>query len=138
MSRRRALMLAGKGVPPSRVTLVQPATSRAGDFLWAAAPAADVSAEELVLGSQVSRQWLRWASIGGRGSGQVEQGGDKNQPGRCRQNGSDAAHLRRPNMSLVAATRRLEPQRTSGSHRHYSYPPKPGLVTVAGKPSATL
>ena len=29
-------------------------------------------------------------------------------------------------------------KRTSGSHRHYSHPSKPGLVTVAGKPSATL
>ncbi|HEX4656631.1 MAG TPA: type II toxin-antitoxin system HicA family toxin [Streptosporangiaceae bacterium] len=25
-----------------------------------------------------------------------------------------------------------------GSHRHFSHPVKPGLVTVAGKPSATL
>jgi predicted RNA binding protein YcfA (HicA-like mRNA interferase family) len=29
-------------------------------------------------------------------------------------------------------------KRVSGSHRHYSHPVKPGLVTVAGKPSATL
>lgn len=29
-------------------------------------------------------------------------------------------------------------KRTTGSHRHYSHPTKPGLVTVAGKPSATL
>jgi predicted RNA binding protein YcfA (HicA-like mRNA interferase family) len=29
-------------------------------------------------------------------------------------------------------------KRTTGSHRHYSHPNKPGLVTVAGKPSATL
>jgi predicted RNA binding protein YcfA (HicA-like mRNA interferase family) len=29
-------------------------------------------------------------------------------------------------------------KRTTGSHRHYSHPSKPGLVTVAGKPSATL
>jgi predicted RNA binding protein YcfA (HicA-like mRNA interferase family) len=29
-------------------------------------------------------------------------------------------------------------KRTAGSHRHYSHPSKPGLVTVAGKPSATL
>jgi predicted RNA binding protein YcfA (HicA-like mRNA interferase family) len=29
-------------------------------------------------------------------------------------------------------------QRTTGSHRHYGHPTKPGLVTVAGKPSATL
>jgi predicted RNA binding protein YcfA (HicA-like mRNA interferase family) len=29
-------------------------------------------------------------------------------------------------------------KRTTGSHRHYSHPAKPGLVTVAGKPSATL
>jgi predicted RNA binding protein YcfA (HicA-like mRNA interferase family) len=29
-------------------------------------------------------------------------------------------------------------RRTSGSHRHFVHPVKPGLVTVAGKPSATL
>jgi len=29
-------------------------------------------------------------------------------------------------------------KRTTGSHRHFTYPAKPGLVTVAGKPSATL
>jgi len=29
-------------------------------------------------------------------------------------------------------------KRTTGSHRHYSHPSKPGLVTIAGKPSATL
>jgi predicted RNA binding protein YcfA (HicA-like mRNA interferase family) len=29
-------------------------------------------------------------------------------------------------------------KRTTGSHRHYSHPVKPGLVTLAGKPSATL
>ena len=29
-------------------------------------------------------------------------------------------------------------KRTAGSHRHYSHPVKPGLVTVAGRPSATL
>jgi predicted RNA binding protein YcfA (HicA-like mRNA interferase family) len=29
-------------------------------------------------------------------------------------------------------------KRTTGSHRHFSHPSKPGLVTVAGKPSATL
>jgi predicted RNA binding protein YcfA (HicA-like mRNA interferase family) len=29
-------------------------------------------------------------------------------------------------------------KRTTGSHRHYTHPDKPGLVTVAGKPSATL
>jgi predicted RNA binding protein YcfA (HicA-like mRNA interferase family) len=29
-------------------------------------------------------------------------------------------------------------KRTSGSHRHFVHPVKPGLVTVAGKPSATL
>lgn len=29
-------------------------------------------------------------------------------------------------------------KRTTGSHRHFSHPHKPGLVTVAGKPSATL
>ena len=29
-------------------------------------------------------------------------------------------------------------KRTNGSHRHYAHPAMPGLVTVAGKPSATL
>ncbi|MBV9141055.1 MAG: type II toxin-antitoxin system HicA family toxin [Pseudonocardiales bacterium] len=29
-------------------------------------------------------------------------------------------------------------KRVSGSHRHFTHPAKPGLVTVAGKPSATL
>jgi predicted RNA binding protein YcfA (HicA-like mRNA interferase family) len=29
-------------------------------------------------------------------------------------------------------------KRVTGSHRHYRHPVKPGLVTVAGKPSATL
>jgi predicted RNA binding protein YcfA (HicA-like mRNA interferase family) len=29
-------------------------------------------------------------------------------------------------------------QRSTGSHRHYGHPTRPGLVTVAGKPSATL
>jgi predicted RNA binding protein YcfA (HicA-like mRNA interferase family) len=29
-------------------------------------------------------------------------------------------------------------KRVSGSHRHFAHPEKPGLVTVAGKPSATL
>jgi predicted RNA binding protein YcfA (HicA-like mRNA interferase family) len=29
-------------------------------------------------------------------------------------------------------------KRTTGSHRHFTHPTKPGLVTVAGKPSATL
>jgi predicted RNA binding protein YcfA (HicA-like mRNA interferase family) len=29
-------------------------------------------------------------------------------------------------------------KRTTGSHRHFSHPSKPGLVTVAGKPGATL
>lgn len=29
-------------------------------------------------------------------------------------------------------------KRVFGSHRHFTYPEKPGLVTVAGKPSATL
>jgi predicted RNA binding protein YcfA (HicA-like mRNA interferase family) len=28
--------------------------------------------------------------------------------------------------------------RVSGSHQHFTHPTKPGLVTVAGKPSATL
>jgi len=29
-------------------------------------------------------------------------------------------------------------KRVTGSHRHFAHPTKPGLVTVAGKPSATL
>jgi predicted RNA binding protein YcfA (HicA-like mRNA interferase family) len=29
-------------------------------------------------------------------------------------------------------------RRVTGSHRHYTHPGKPGLVTVAGEPSATL
>ena len=29
-------------------------------------------------------------------------------------------------------------KRVSGSHRHFTHPEKPGLVTVAGKLSATL
>lgn len=29
-------------------------------------------------------------------------------------------------------------KRVTGSHRHYAHPSKPGLVTVAGKSSATL
>jgi predicted RNA binding protein YcfA (HicA-like mRNA interferase family) len=29
-------------------------------------------------------------------------------------------------------------ERTTGSHRHFRHPAKPGLVTVAGRPSATL
>jgi predicted RNA binding protein YcfA (HicA-like mRNA interferase family) len=29
-------------------------------------------------------------------------------------------------------------KRVNGSHRHFVHPRKPGLVTVAGKPSATL
>ncbi|MGO9784664.1 MAG: type II toxin-antitoxin system HicA family toxin [Streptosporangiaceae bacterium] len=29
-------------------------------------------------------------------------------------------------------------KRVAGSHRHFTHPEKPGLVTVAGKPSATL
>ncbi len=28
--------------------------------------------------------------------------------------------------------------RTTGSHRHYKHPTKPGVVTVAGKPSDTI
>lgn len=28
--------------------------------------------------------------------------------------------------------------RTSGSHRHYKHPTKPGTVTIPGKPSDTL
>jgi len=29
-------------------------------------------------------------------------------------------------------------KRVTGSHHHFAHPTKPGLVTVAGKPSATL
>jgi predicted RNA binding protein YcfA (HicA-like mRNA interferase family) len=29
-------------------------------------------------------------------------------------------------------------KRTTGSHQHFDHPEKPGLVTVAGKPSKTL
>jgi predicted RNA binding protein YcfA (HicA-like mRNA interferase family) len=29
-------------------------------------------------------------------------------------------------------------KRTTGSHRHFMHPSKSGLVTVAGRPSATL
>jgi len=29
-------------------------------------------------------------------------------------------------------------KRTTGAHRHFHHPQKPGLVTVAGRPSATL
>jgi predicted RNA binding protein YcfA (HicA-like mRNA interferase family) len=29
-------------------------------------------------------------------------------------------------------------KRTTGSHRHFAHPIKPGLITVAGKASATL
>lgn len=29
-------------------------------------------------------------------------------------------------------------KRVTGSHQHYVHPGKPGVVTVAGKPSATL
>ena len=29
-------------------------------------------------------------------------------------------------------------KRVTGSHHHYMHPTKPGVVTVAGKPSATL
>jgi predicted RNA binding protein YcfA (HicA-like mRNA interferase family) len=29
-------------------------------------------------------------------------------------------------------------KRTTGSHRHFTHPSKSGLVTVAGRPSATL
>jgi predicted RNA binding protein YcfA (HicA-like mRNA interferase family) len=32
----------------------------------------------------------------------------------------------------------MDLDRTSGSHRHFRHPNKPGLVTVAGKPSSTL
>jgi predicted RNA binding protein YcfA (HicA-like mRNA interferase family) len=29
-------------------------------------------------------------------------------------------------------------KRTNGSHRHFTHPTKPGLVTIAGRRSATL
>ena len=32
----------------------------------------------------------------------------------------------------------MDTQADRGSHRHFVHPVKPGLVTVAGKPSATL
>jgi predicted RNA binding protein YcfA (HicA-like mRNA interferase family) len=46
-------------------------------------------------------------------------------------------------MKVPEVIRRLEDdgwllKRATGSHRHYVHPSKPGLVTVAGKPSATL
>lgn len=46
-------------------------------------------------------------------------------------------------MKIVEMIRILEEdgwtlKRITGSHRHYTHPSKPGLVTVAGKPSATL
>jgi predicted RNA binding protein YcfA (HicA-like mRNA interferase family) len=46
-------------------------------------------------------------------------------------------------MKVSEITRLLESdgwtlKRTTGSHRHYTHPTRPGLVTVAGKPSATL
>lgn len=46
-------------------------------------------------------------------------------------------------MKISEAIRLLEQdgwvlKRVTGSHRHFSHPTKPGLVTVAGKPSAVL
>jgi predicted RNA binding protein YcfA (HicA-like mRNA interferase family) len=46
-------------------------------------------------------------------------------------------------MKVREVIRRLEEdgwmlKRVTGSHRHYVHPLKPGLVTVAGKLSATL
>jgi len=46
-------------------------------------------------------------------------------------------------MKISEMTRLLEQdgwtlKRVTGSHRHCTHPVKPGLVTVAGKPSATL
>ncbi|HYH32255.1 MAG TPA: type II toxin-antitoxin system HicA family toxin [Pseudonocardia sp.] len=46
-------------------------------------------------------------------------------------------------MKVREVIRRLEEdgwmlKRVTGSHRHYVHPSKPGLVTVAGKSSATL
>jgi len=46
-------------------------------------------------------------------------------------------------MKISEAIRLLERdgwtlKRVAGSHRHFTHPTKPGLVTVAGKPSATL
>jgi predicted RNA binding protein YcfA (HicA-like mRNA interferase family) len=46
-------------------------------------------------------------------------------------------------MKVREFIRRLEEdgwmlKRVTGSHRHYVHLSKPGLVTVAGKPSATL
>jgi len=46
-------------------------------------------------------------------------------------------------MKISEAIRLLERdgwtlKRAAGSHRHFTHPTKPGLVTVAGKPNATL
>ena len=51
--------------------------------------------------------------------------------------------VRRVPMKVSEIVRLLEQdgwtvKRTAGSHRHFTHPTKPGLVTVAGKPSATL
>jgi predicted RNA binding protein YcfA (HicA-like mRNA interferase family) len=51
--------------------------------------------------------------------------------------------VRRVPMKVSEIVRLLEQdgwtlKRTTGSHRHFTHPAKPGLVTVAGKPSATL
>ena len=54
------------------------------------------------------------------------------------------AHYRDPvRMKISEIIRLLEQdgwvlKRTTGSHRHFTHPSKPGLVTVAGKSSATL
>jgi predicted RNA binding protein YcfA (HicA-like mRNA interferase family) len=51
--------------------------------------------------------------------------------------------VRRVPMKVSEIVRLLEQdgwtlKRTTGSHRHFTHPTKAGLVTVAGKPSATL
>src|SRR5262249_22631039 len=53
------------------------------------------------------------------------------------------ATVRRVPMKVSEIVRLLEQdgwrlKRTTGSHRHSTHPTKPGLVTVAGKPSAAL
>jgi predicted RNA binding protein YcfA (HicA-like mRNA interferase family) len=51
--------------------------------------------------------------------------------------------VRRVPMKVSEIIRLLEQdgwalKRTTGSHRHFTHPTRPGLVTVAGKPSTTL
>jgi predicted RNA binding protein YcfA (HicA-like mRNA interferase family) len=50
---------------------------------------------------------------------------------------SKYANENQPNYP-AARSGRLAVKRVTGSHRHFTHPEKPGLVTVAGKPSATL